>query len=66
MNKNGVGLGLMISKQICEAFGGTISVESVLGEGSIFTFTFALDNNQEEIEEGDDIQWVADTEKLAF
>ncbi len=33
----GSGLGLAISQQLCQAMGGAISVESVLGEGSTFT-----------------------------
>ena len=37
-NTNGIGLGLNICKQICEAFDGDIRVHSVLGQGSIFTF----------------------------
>ena len=42
MNSNGVGLGLVISKQITEQFEGDIHVESQIGVGSDFTFYFKL------------------------
>ncbi|PAV27673.1 hypothetical protein CIL05_20695 [Virgibacillus profundi] len=38
----GLGLGLSICKQLVEMHGGAIKVNSVLGEGSVFTFTLPL------------------------
>lgn len=47
----GSGLGLAISRQLCEAMGGTITVESKLGEGSIFTIHMPVSatNNEQQI-----------------
>jgi signal transduction histidine kinase len=41
----GKGLGLTIVKQIVEAHGGAVNVESVLGEGATFTFTIPAPQN---------------------
>ena len=36
LNTKGVGLGLSISKMICEEFKGGVAVHSTLGKGSVF------------------------------
>ena len=42
MNVNGIGLGLMIAKQIVEQFEGTINFTSEKDKGTCFTFRFKL------------------------
>lgn len=42
----GTGLGLVISKAIVEAHGGSMEVRSQLGKGSTFAFTLPLDRDQ--------------------
>lgn len=46
----GTGLGLSIVRQIVSQLGGTISVQSVLHEGSVFTVTLPLTAKEESIE----------------
>lgn len=43
----GLGLGLSICKELVELHGGTLSANSILGKGSIFSFTLPLDSELE-------------------
>ena len=43
LNKEGVGLGLVISKTIANALGGDIEIESEVGKGSNFILTLPVE-----------------------
>ena len=45
-NTNGIGLGLMISNKLVSEFGGKFTVNSDIGQGSEFSFTIKLVENQ--------------------
>jgi len=47
MNQNGIGLGLVIIDKIVKKFNGEISFESFPNEGSTFTFSFKLQNEDD-------------------
>ena len=55
MNTNGIGLGLVIAKQIANVFDGDITFVSEFQVGSTFTFTFKLENDDSIDEEEDDL-----------
>ena len=73
MNKQGVGLGLVISKNIVNQFNGEIRFDSEINVGSNFTYTFMLspeDNvessQEQEVIELQDHRPIMNSETLKF
>jgi signal transduction histidine kinase len=51
LNREGIGFGLNICKQICHEFGGEIDFDSIEDVGSKFFFTFEIFDKEEESSE---------------
>ena len=63
--QKGTGLGLTIVKKSIEQQGGTISVQSKLGEGSVFQFTLPIPNKKADISEIKDFKKESKAAKTA-
>ncbi len=55
LNKEGVGLGLAISKNLAVAFGGDIEAKSEAGKGSEFTLVLPYDFPNIEMKDSDNL-----------
>jgi signal transduction histidine kinase len=61
-DSGGVGLGLAIARGIVEAHGGTITVESEVGKGSVFSFPLPVWSG--EATRADTTQWTVQTREI--
>jgi signal transduction histidine kinase len=46
ISKGGLGIGLTIVKELAEAHGGKINVQSTYGKGAVFTVTLPLERKE--------------------
>lgn len=56
----GTGLGLSIAKHLIEEMGGHIKLQSIVGEGSIFTITLPLEENKQAERKAEDDKKIED------
>ena len=55
MNKNGIGLGLVIANKLVNEFEGQMSFESIAGKGSEFWFSFKLFDEHEAVQNNENL-----------
>lgn len=53
----GTGLGVMVAHSIVRAMNGTVNVKSKVGVGTLFTFTFQITEQKEEIHENEGLKY---------